>query len=393
MKKILLITSTFLIIILFFVLDKTFSYSVSPEIEEKMMIINENITTSQKAQNLSKALRAKTIWNKNLTSKQKNILNFIQNSLYSRYLELLELEKDKKSVDIFAWWDVMISRYVWFLAQKKWRDYLLSEKNPIDWFENWITFYNLESPFNQNPLDTDQITWTFWANVNGVEFLKNIIWNSNSWVLSIANNHALDSLKDWFELTKSTLKNNEISYIWDKQTDFLLINKDWKNICFDWYSYSWNDDIYKKINEENILKSIKNMQENLCDLIVISLHWWDEYKYLPNHNQTTLAKKIIDNWADIILWHHSHIPGKVEFYKKKLIIYSLWNFVFDQNFWMTECEVGQDCIFDEKTKKDVLPTFIWMLKHIKVDFVGKYKNINIIKTQKHKINYWKIEEL
>lgn len=393
MKKILLIILSFSIIILAFVYNKTFSYSVSPEVEEKMMIINENITTSQKAKSLSNALRSKTIWNNKLTSKQKNILNFIQKSLYFRYLELLELEKDKKSVDIFAWWDVMISRYVGFLAQKKWRDYLLSEKNPIDWFENWITFYNLESPFNEKPLDTDQITWTFWANVNWVEFLKNIIWNTNSGVLSIANNHALDSLKDWFELTKNTLKNNEISFIWDKETEFLQINKDSKNICFDGYSYSWDDSIYKKIKEENILKSLKNMQENNCDLIVISLHWWDEYKYLPNHNQTTLAKKIIDNWADIILWHHSHIPGKVEFYKKKLIIYSLWNFVFDQNFWMTECEVGQDCIYDEKTKKDVLPTFIWTLKHIKIDFVWKYKNINIIKTQKHKINYWKLEEL
>lgn len=383
----------FLLVIWVLYLSQAFSYTISWDMQNKIDNISKSITTSKKAKNLSFALRYKTINRVDLTTKQKVILNYIQKSLYDRYEELSKLEEDKISVNIYAWWDVMISRFVWFLAQKKWRDYLIWEKNPIDWLQDWITFFNLESPFSTVSKDTDKVTWTFWANINWISFLQKIIWETNSGVLSIANNHSLDSLKEWYDLTKNILIQNNISYIWDKENDFVIINKKWKNICFDWYAYSGDGSIYKKIDENNILSSIKLMKKSSCDAIIISLHWWEEYKFNPTDKQKDLAKKIIDNWADLILWHHSHIPWKIEFYKNKPIIYSLWNYVFDQNFWMDECEIGQDCIFDDKMQKNVLPTFVATLKNIQIDFVWEYKIINIIDSRKFKINYWKFEDL
>src|SRR4030067_202183 len=40
-------------------------------------------------------------------------------------------------------------------------------------------------------------------------------------------------------------------------------------------------------------------------------------------------KQVIDLGADIIIGHHPHIPQGWEFYKEKLIFYSLGNFYFD----------------------------------------------------------------
>jgi poly-gamma-glutamate capsule biosynthesis protein CapA/YwtB (metallophosphatase superfamily) len=41
-------------------------------------------------------------------------------------------------------------------------------------------------------------------------------------------------------------------------------------------------------------------------------------------------EKLIDCGADLIIWAHPHVIQDIWHYKWKLIIYSLWNFIFDQ---------------------------------------------------------------
>jgi poly-gamma-glutamate synthesis protein (capsule biosynthesis protein) len=43
-----------------------------------------------------------------------------------------------------------------------------------------------------------------------------------------------------------------------------------------------------------------------------------------------LYRFIIDIGADIVIGHHSHVMGGYEFYQNKPIIYSLGNFIFDE---------------------------------------------------------------
>ena len=46
----------------------------------------------------------------------------------------------------------------------------------------------------------------------------------------------------------------------------------------------------------------------------------------------SLAHKLIDAGADIIVGHHPHVAQEIERYKDGWILYSLGNFVFDQSF-------------------------------------------------------------
>ncbi|MCX6753869.1 MAG: CapA family protein [Candidatus Nomurabacteria bacterium] len=70
----------------------------------------------------------------------------------------------------------------------------------------------------------------------------------------------------------------------------------------------------------------------LSDVLIVSIHWGDEYKTIHNTRQDNLAKIAIDSGADMVIGHHPHVIEDVEIYKDKPIVYSLGNFIFDQYF-------------------------------------------------------------
>lgn len=302
--------------------------------------------------------------------------------------EKIEKKEEFKNIHIYAWWDLMLSRTVWYLNKKDWYDRIFKDYNPIETKSDWIAFFNLESPFSKVDRDKNERTFYFWANENAKVLLKQIVWN-NRGVFSLANNHIFNSWKDWFELTKKIILNEGFDYIWTKDYNFLSTEMSWKKVCYESYSYDWNDKTIKSVSLETIKNDLQKMQENDCFLKIIIPHWWAEYRFSPNNTQRKLAHDIIDTWADIILWWHSHIPWEIETYSWKLIVYSLWNYIFDQNWWRQYCQKWMDCIYDKNLQKKTVPTYVWTLIHIEVD---KEKNINIVDKINHKIDNWKISE-
>jgi poly-gamma-glutamate synthesis protein (capsule biosynthesis protein) len=65
-----------------------------------------------------------------------------------------------------------------------------------------------------------------------------------------------------------------------------------------------------------------------ADYVIVSFHWGVERKYNPTSTQVRFGRGAIDAGADAVLSHHPHVIQGVEYYKGKLIAYSLGNFVF-----------------------------------------------------------------
>jgi poly-gamma-glutamate synthesis protein (capsule biosynthesis protein) len=297
------------------------------------------------------------------------------------------LEK-KEKIKITIWWDVMLSRVVGHLNKKDyWR--ITKKYNPIT--QTWgIVFLNLESPFSKYPKDWYHSSYLFWANVKNIQTLKDLKWD-NEMMISLANNHVKNSWIEWIDTSIKLLEESKIyhSWVWlknEKNQFFKIINKNNNKICFESFTYDWS--IFwkykiNKISKKNIKKSLDLMKKNKCDLNIISLHWWREYKFEPTKTQVEMAHYIIDNWADMIIWHHSHIFGKTEIYKEKPIFYSLWNYIFDQDAMINNCAY-KDCIFDKKAKKKILPVQIW----VSYELVFQGKKLLEKKQKKHRIvNY------
>ena len=82
--------------------------------------------------------------------------------------------------------------------------------------------------------------------------------------------------------------------------------------------------------------------------VLVSFHWGVEYTDNPLAEQVTNAHLAIDAGADMVLAHHPHVIQSVEYYKGRLIAYSLGDFVFDHysrktgEAFILDAELGPD---------------------------------------------------
>jgi poly-gamma-glutamate capsule biosynthesis protein CapA/YwtB (metallophosphatase superfamily) len=71
------------------------------------------------------------------------------------------------------------------------------------------------------------------------------------------------------------------------------------------------------------------------DLVVVQLHSGYQFQAAASVALASAARTAIDAGADLVIAHHPHVLQGIEWYKGKLIVYSLGNFIFDQDFLST----------------------------------------------------------
>lgn len=85
---------------------------------------------------------------------------------------------------------------------------------------------------------------------------------------------------------------------------------------------AWSD-------EDKVVADIRAIRP-AADVILTFMHWGEEYALEPNPRQVSMARKMIDAGADVVIGNHPHVIQGYELYKGRLIAYSLGNFVFDE---------------------------------------------------------------
>lgn len=81
-------------------------------------------------------------------------------------------------------------------------------------------------------------------------------------------------------------------------------------------------------HDERVAADIAGARQQ-ADFVIVYPHWGWEYQSEPSDRQRELARLMIDAGADLVVGGHPHVTQTVEYYKEKLIVYSLGNFVFD----------------------------------------------------------------
>ncbi len=254
--------------------------------------------------------------------------------------ELLNKNKEPEEYTILLAGDVMLDRGV--------EDRLLKYGNG-DYTFPWqkirdatkeadVFFFNHEGPMSELGTDTGKI-YSFNFDTKAIEGMK----YAGTDIVSLANNHALD----WGSValcdTIKNLTNGGIAQVGagcnkeEADKPFIKNLGDTK-IAFIAFTefYSGNYATETKIgltrfDEEELKNKIKYLKENeLVDIVFVSIHWGEEYKTRSNQTQQTLAKSLVDAGADVIVGHHPHVVQEIENYNNSWIIYSLGNFIFDQ---------------------------------------------------------------
>ncbi|RXI96758.1 CapA family protein [Anaerobacillus alkaliphilus] len=166
-------------------------------------------------------------------------------------------------------------------------------------------------------------------------------------VVSIANNHTLDKGEkailnaiDYFE-TNGLLYTGAYKSEEDRATIRVLESN---NIKFSFLAYSYGtngmrfpegkDYLINLIDVDKINDEIIRARE-VSDVVVLSLHFGDEYAPYPNELQKMLAEEFTRTGADIIFGHHPHVLQPMEWIKQEdgrrsFVAYSLGNFLSGQ---------------------------------------------------------------
>ena len=235
--------------------------------------------------------------------------------------------------------DIMLSRSVGDIMTVK-NDYLWPFRKIADFLKGAdLTFANLETPISNRGTNVGSI-YSFRSNPKAIHGLVYAGFD----LVSIANNHAWDYGREAFTDTMGNLASAGISYIGgghnESEAHAGVIKKVGDtNVGFLAYtnlltkSLSATDSsaglaIYDEAQMTSDIARLKTQ----APIVVVSFHWGEEYQTVHNALQEQIAHEAIDAGADLIIGHHPHVVEDIEQYKGKYIVYSLGNFIFDQNF-------------------------------------------------------------
>lgn len=65
-----------------------------------------------------------------------------------------------------------------------------------------------------------------------------------------------------------------------------------------------------------------------ADAVIVAVHWGIERDTCPSNDQRLLARQLLDAGADAVIGHHPHVLQPVELVGRKLVAYSLGNFIW-----------------------------------------------------------------
>jgi poly-gamma-glutamate synthesis protein (capsule biosynthesis protein) len=231
-------------------------------------------------------------------------------------------------ITLLAVGDVMLARGVGKKMKKFGISYPFENVKPLI-KEADIAFCNLECPITEKGIPIKK-KYVFKANPEAAYSLAQAGFD----IVSLANNHILDCgerrLLDTFDnLSKHGIKHCGAGKTKSEIHNPLIIESKDLNIAFLAYSFFVQGSQVASVNAKTMINDIVLAKQE-SDVIIVSLHWGEEYATYPDSHQIELAHQIIDAGASLVLGHHPHVFQPVELYHGGIIAYSLGNFVFDQ---------------------------------------------------------------
>ena len=164
-------------------------------------------------------------------------------------------------------------------------------------------------------------------------------------IVTLANNHVLDFGSEVLSQTFETLDNAGIDYVGAGES--IERAKAWQSYEINGTSVAilgasrvipvveWNVDnaqpgVFCTYDTTQLVEQIK-LADAEHDLVVVAVHWGIERAEYPEEYQRLMAREYIDAGADLIVGNHPHVIQGIEYYKDVPIVYSLGNYLFNQN--------------------------------------------------------------
>ena len=215
-----------------------------------------------------------------------------------------------------------------------------------------LTLANMEVPIGGKELRVSGTGYSF----NAPEEIGNQVIAMGVDAVNLANNHANDAGPQGRINTLSFFKKHQIltTGIYEsKEVRTQIPTKTINDITFSFLGYTYktnkpdnqnreligyyrNLDTMKLDNaHKEIIKQEVTQAKQLSDIVIVSVHWGNEFTYAVNSEQKELANYLNELGVDVIIGHHSHYIQPIEWLEttnhKTLVVYSLGSFISADN--------------------------------------------------------------
>lgn len=206
-----------------------------------------------------------------------------------------------------------------------------------DFASSDLLFYNAESIIGGEKLGPSG-----YPNFNTPKEFGEVMINMGFNIVSRANNHTLDKGEpgllyscNFWNKYPSVLTNGS-ACTQDERDHIKVMEKNGIRYALLSYTimtngikpvYDYYVNVYSDEQAEIDIESIRGD----ADVILVSMHWGDEYQSLPNDEQKRIAKHLSNLGVNIIIGTHPHVIEPIEWIDDTLVIYSLGNFISAQS--------------------------------------------------------------
>lgn len=196
-------------------------------------------------------------------------------------------------------------------------------------------------------LGGEEIGISSYPTFNSPQEVGDALVSSGVDIVSTANNHSLDKgergqLASLDYLDKIGLPHVGTYRNETERQTLTIMEQNGISVAYLSYTYGTNgipvpkgkEYLVNLIDKERMKEEIERAKEN-ADIVVMSLHWGNEYQRFPTSAQKELGQYLIDAGVDILFGHHPHVLQPMEWAQSTdgrtaLIVYSLGNFLSGQ---------------------------------------------------------------
>ncbi len=185
-------------------------------------------------------------------------------------------------------------------------------------------------------------------------------------LVSLANNHTLDKNESGILYSNQYWKKQENvvtsgTYSSLEERDTIPIYEQ-NGIKYAFLSYTMatnglkapkgKEYLVNVYSKELATKDVTKAKENGAEVILVAMHWGNEYTHKPNATQKEVASDLASLGVNLIIGAHPHVIQPISYVGNTLVIYSLGNFLsgheaptLDKTIGLL---VGLDIVLDEE---------------------------------------------
>ena len=205
-----------------------------------------------------------------------------------------------------------------------------------------IKDYDLKYVNEESIIGGPSFKYSGYPTFNAPDILGDNLIDTGFNVVGLANNHAYDKgetailYSNKYCGSKDVIVSGTYSSFEDRD-NIKVYEKNGIKYAFLAYTTSLNgytlssDKSYLvNVYSDELVKDDINKIKDKVDVIIVAMHWGDEYTNTPTNSEREIAQYLSELGVDLVIGTHPHVVQPIEYVGETLVIYSLGNFISNQ---------------------------------------------------------------